>query len=344
MCHPKEEVNDIYNELSKIQTTSLSQTGKEHTRYFGSRSIKGFLKQRILHKTILKKLNNPIREFESSFTHNTNNTNNTNTNSNGNSNKHTEDILNNVIYEHYYSPCNNKSTYHSRSICNYKYKHKYKCNNDYYKNNNKAALTASTATRPLKPHSKPKTIQTQPKKVHSMCLMYNPNYDSISKHIPHARIKPLNTKTHQYTLQHVEDTSIVHKHNNSMLVFNKVKGMAFDKYSARNDNCLKSFYKDSTLEPHKAVKKVAVPNFKKMMPRECAVNKGNKRLPRLISYSPNYNVIYSNYFGYQKHKDERMRKKKHALKKIWASFDVSKEYVVVPGMNSVSMENNSYGK
>ena len=343
MCHPKEEVNDIYNELSKIQTTSLSQTGKEHTRYFGSRSIKGFLKQRILHKTILKKLNNPIREFESSFTHNTNtNTNSYNhSNSITNTNKHTEDILNNIIYEHY-SPCNNKSAYyHSKS--NYKCK----CNNDYLlhyikkKNNNKAL---STATRPLKTRSKPKTIQTQHKKVHSMCLMYNPNYDSISKHIPHARIKPLNNKTHQYSLQHVEDTSIVHKHNNSVLVFNKVKGMAFDKYSARNDNCLKSFYKDSTLEPHKAVKKVAVPNFKKMMPRECTVNKGNKGLPRLISYSPNYNVIYSNYFGYQKHKDERMRRKKHALKKIWASFDVSKEYVVVPGMNSVSVENTSYGK
>ena len=336
MCHPKEEVNDIYNELSKIQTTSLSQTGKEHTRYFGSRSIKGFLKQRILHKTILKKLNNPIREFESSFTHN----NNTNSYSNSNSNKHTEDILNNVIYEHYYSPCNNKSPHHS-SKSNYKCKY----NNDYLlhyikKKNNKA----STSTRPLKPRSKPKIIQMQHKKVHSMCLMYNPNYDSISKHIPHARIKPLNNKTHQSSLQHVEDTSIVRKHNNSVLVFNKVKGMAFDKYSARNDNCLKSLYKDSTLEPHKAVKKVAVPNFKKMMPREYTVNKGNKRLPRLISYSPNYNVIYSNYFGYQKYKDERMRRKKHALKKIWASFEVSKEYVVVPGMNSVSMENTSYGK
>ena len=344
MCHPKEEVNDIYNELSKIQTTSLSQTGKEHTRYFGSRSIKGFLKQRILHKTILKKLNNPIREFESSFTHN----NNTNTNSYINSNKHTEDILNNVIYEHY-SPCNNnnKSTYHNQ--CNSKSNYKYKCNNDYLlhyikKKNNKVSSTATTATRQVKPRSKPKTIQTQHKKVHSMCLMYNPNYDSISKHIPHARIKPLNNKTHQCSLQHVEDTSIVRKHNNSVLVFNKVKGMAFDKYSARNDNCLKSFYKDSTLEPHKAVKKVAVPNFKKMMPREYTVNKGNKRLPRLISYSPNYNVIYSNYFGYQKYKDERMRRKKHALKKIWASFEVSKEYVVVPGMNSVSMENTSYGK
>jgi hypothetical protein len=175
--------------------------------------------------------------------------------------------------------------------------------------------------------------------------MYNPNYDSISKHIPHARIKPLNNKTHHYSLQHIDDTtSNACKHNNSVLVFNKVKGMAFDKYSARVDNCLKSFYKDSTLEPHKAVKKIAVPNFKKMMPRECAGNKGNKLLPRLISYSPNYNVIYSNNFGYQKHKDERMRRKKHVLKKIWASFDVSKEYVVVPSMNSVSMGNISYVK
>ena len=308
MCHPKEEVIDIYNELSKIRTSSLSQIGKGQIRFFGSRSIKGFLKQRIAHKAILKKLNNPIREFESST-------------------KPTEDVLNSVIYEH--SPSNNKS-------------------NDYLlhyiknKNNKRTTTTRSLVTR-----TKPKNTQSQlNKKAHPMCLMYNPNYNSISKHVPHARIKPLNNNTHHCSshLQHVEDTSAGRKHSNSVLVFNKLKGMAFDKYSARNDNCLKVCYKDSTLEPNKAVKKVAVPNFKKMMPRDVIVNKSNKSLPRLISYSPNYDVIYSNNCGYQKHKDERIRRKKHILKKIWASFDVSKEYVVVPCMNSVSIGNISYVK
>ena len=336
----KDEMLDIYNELSKIKTNSLSQTGREQLRILGTRSIKGFLKQKILHKEILKKLNDPTREFYNNKEYD---------------NKQTEDELNQFYKEHiinhfHIKPAitnDNSSNTNSLATCLQKLSEEHK----QLLQDNKTKKHKLVITKP-KPKqfevSKDliKYIQTQKKKMPPTC-MYNPNYNSISKHVPYARIKPLkdtNSTNNDNTLSNsIEAPSLMY--NKSALLFHKIKGMSFDKYSSRNEMSFKSIYKDTLLEPKKAKRKVTVPNFKKMMSRDYSPHKSNKQLPCLMNYTPNYNAIYCNKLILHKcKKDLKLERKKRILKKIWGSFDVSKEYIVVPSMNNVSVvkESNSF--
>ena len=47
---------DIYKELSKIETATISKSGKDIQKALSNRSIKGFLKQKILQRELNVKL------------------------------------------------------------------------------------------------------------------------------------------------------------------------------------------------------------------------------------------------------------------------------------------------
>ena len=340
----KDEINDIYNVLSKIKTNSLSQTGREQLRILGTRSIKGFLKQKILHKEILKKLNDPTREFY-----------NNNNNNKDYDNKQTEDELNQFYKEHIINnshikstiASDNSSSINSFTTCMRKLseEHKHILQESKAKKH-KPAIQRSKPTQFQLRRDLIKYIQNKKKKIPLTCI-YNPNYNAISKHVPYARIKPLkenNNNNNDNTMNNsIETPSLMY--NKSALLFHKIKGMSFDKYSSRNEMSFKSIYKDTLLDPKKMKRKITVPNFKKMMSRDYSPHKYNKQLPCLMNYTPNYNAIYCNKLILQKcKKDLKLERKKQILKKIWGSFDVSKEYIVVPSMNNVSImkDNNSF--
>ena len=108
----------------------------------------------------------------------------------------------------------------------------------------------------------------------------------------------------------------------------------FEKYSSRNNNVFGGKPNgDCTFSPktNKISRNISAPNFKKMTSRE-KEPRFNPRLPQIISYSPNYDFVLPNNTGYKKI-DQEMEKKKYLIKKLWGSFDVPSEYIVVPSIN-----------
>ncbi len=193
------------------------------------------------------------------------------------------------------------------------------------------------------------------------CGYYNPNYNSIIKHIPSIKLKPIkpmdknkkkklgrnilvnkrnlskndSDKTSDKEIS--DNSSIESKITSKSIDLNKkqkffknnIHGMFFDKYSSRKNFLIRTVY-DFNLNPKLIEKNSSVPNFKLMSSRDKKIivpkNESN------YNYNPNYNSIYS---GYSFHKKESkiFIKKKNLIRKIWRSFQTQKKYIVIHSLN-----------
>ena len=217
------------------------------------------------------------------------------------------------------------------------------------------------------------------------CAYYNPNYNSIIKHIPSIKLKPLTTKrllknpnklTNELNLKKkskmniIENEKIIEKEQDNSSISNlnesknsskssnninnketrkktsenkkkksminlhkNIHALSFEKYSNRRNYFPKIINDVSTYKPQSIVKKISVPNFKKMLSREKKTITP-KQIDAYIDYHPNYNAIFCDGNRSVKNKESKeIIRKKLLLRKIWRSFQTSIKYIVVPEMN-----------
>jgi len=194
------------------------------------------------------------------------------------------------------------------------------------------------------------------------CGYYNPNYNSIIKHIPSIKLKPIkhekkieNKKIGRNILinkrnlskndsEKISDkeisnnSSIESKITSKSIDLNKkqkyfkknIHGIFFDKYSSRKDFLIRTVY-DFNLNPKLIEKNISVPNFKLMSSREkkniIPKNESN------YNYNPNYNAIYCDGYNFHKKESQSFIKKKKLIQKIWRSFHTPRKYIVIPSLN-----------
>ena len=205
------------------------------------------------------------------------------------------------------------------------------------------------------------------------CAYYNPNYNSISKHIPTIKLKPIKYKSKEKIVKNnllkriLSTSKIIPKYNsfdleksldkgltdrlNNSNTNNEIKipinmlkrrlnysnenihAISFDKYSERKDLFIKKYIDYTILEPKLIEKKVQSPNFKKMSSRD-KNNEFNKKIDACIDYNPNYNAIYLN--GNQiilNEEKKQLKRKQYLIKKLWSSFKTTSKYLIVPALN-----------
>lgn len=206
------------------------------------------------------------------------------------------------------------------------------------------------------------------------CAFYNPNYNSISKHIPIIKLKPINYKPKLNIIykkslkRNLSSPKILSKFNslelektiekeqterlnisninNEIKIPNKklkkilnhsndnIHAISFNKYSERKDLFIKKYIDYTILEPKLIEKKVQSPNFKKMSSRD-KNNEFNKKIEGCVDYNPNYNAIYINGNQLvQNEENKELKRKQYLLKKLWSSFKTSSEYLIVPALNN----------
>ena len=191
---------------------------------------------------------------------------------------------------------------------------------------------------------------------------YNPNYNSVIKHIPSIKLKPIkpikqikNKKLGRNILinkrnlskndsektsdkEISDNSSIESKITSKSIDINKkhyflkknIHGMFFDKYSSRKNFLIRTVY-DFDLYPKLIEKNTSVPNFKLMSSREKKII-----VPKMESnynYNPNYNAIYCDGYNFHKKESQSFIKKKKLIQKIWRSFHTPRKYIVIPSLN-----------
>ena len=186
------------------------------------------------------------------------------------------------------------------------------------------------------------------------CGYYNPNYNSIQKHISTVKLKPIKKKIEENNKNLVRNIflnkKIISRNeaekskelniSNETLKNNnfsneKIHIMSFDKYSSRKNFLGKTLYDNSNLNPiYKLLEKnISIPNFKKMTSRERKKKLDlSDKIKLCIDYYPNYNAIYCNKYFPNK-KEIEFNKKQFLVKKIWKSFKTSTKYLVIPSIN-----------
>ena len=330
----KKEGLDIYKELETLEHPSFSQASREFQHLFGNRCIKGFLHQKVLRQQLSKKIaKEQFKYFENAKT----------------PRKINEELTkfakeNIVLYPNQINNLENSinhSTLQSYpdDFLEFIKKLKLQRQKEFEEEEQKKNMPKVTKKFEINPQYL-KYIQSQKNKIPPSCK-YNPNYEAIAPHVPLVKLQPLKTKGER---SKSVDTSLVKNrikekkppiHNRSVLKNvkrkNSIHVMSFDKYSSRND-MIKKPYGNTSLDPNKMSRNISVPNFKKMISRFDKNSKTSQKLPNLINYSPNYNAIYHNNLGYRKENQDLCRKKA-MIKKLWGSFVVPTEYLVVPSMN-----------
>ncbi len=164
---------------------------------------------------------------------------------------------------------------------------------------------------------------------------YQPNYNSIDKHIPYYKLKPL-TKSKNSILNHSEIKQkffkkINKKKNLIMNRYNNIHVMSFDKYSIRPD-LIKNKNKNDSYVDYKIIKNISVPNFRKMISRE--KKNLNKPLEHARDYTPNYNAIYCDKTNLPIVNTE-LKRKKNLLRKILVNYHPRAEYLITPKLNII---------
>lgn len=330
----KKEGLDIYKELETLVHPSFSQASREFQHLFGNRCIKGFLHQKVLRQQISKKLaREQFKIFQNAKTP---------TKINEELTKFAKENI-----DLYPSKTNglgnslNKSAIQSYpdDFLEFIKKIKKSRQKEFEEEEQKKNMPKITKKFEINPQYL-KYIKNQKNKV-PPSLKYNPNYEAIDPHVPLVKLQPLKKKNER---SKSVDTSLAKKRikekkpiNNKSVLKNIVGNnsihiMSFDKYSSRND-MIKKPYGTTSLDPNKMSRNISVPNFKKMISRFDNNSKTSQQLPNLINYSPNYNAIYHNNLGYKKENQDLCRKKA-MIKKLWGSFVVPTEYLVVPSMNA----------
>lgn len=129
------------------------------------------------------------------------------------------------------------------------------------------------------------------------------------------------------------ETSKSKNKTNSKFDFNNTR--RFSKYSSRKSNIYKVNNRLTYLEPFKYSlndKNNKSVDFKKMIKRNSKLLMNNQILknPSIYYYKPKYNLIDQRLINIIFNKKDIKRKtKKYMLKKIWSSYNVSKDYCLV---------------
>lgn len=177
---------------------------------------------------------------------------------------------------------------------------------------------------------------------------YNPNYNSIRKHIPTTIFK------NKLNRSKIQTTTYTDKFFDSSDIIDSKNVMKFENYSSRdflnfvNKDILKSnstfltFLKSDkikektkkkTIHPIKKLTKIiSVPDFKKMTSRAEKPHSNFHQLPRIFSYNPNYNYFFnSNYSSIS----PKLKKKMYQLKKCICEYNPKLEYKIIPSLNII---------
>lgn len=159
---------------------------------------------------------------------------------------------------------------------------------------------------------------------------YQPNYNSIDKHIPYYKLKPLkknkNTILNHHQIKQKFLKKLNKKSNSLINKYNNIHVMSFDKYSVRPDIVKNKNLNDSYVD-YKIIKNISVPNFRKMISRE--KKNLNKPLEHVRDYSPNYNAIYCDKKNLPIINTE-LKRKKNLLRKILVNYRPRAEYLITP--------------
>ena len=199
------------------------------------------------------------------------------------------------------------------------------------------------------------------------CAYYNPNYNSISKHIPIVKLKPIKYKSQgkliknnllkrnlscpkinstfnlekSFEKEQNDRLNISNNNNEQKFPIKKIKKIlnnsieninvnSFDKYSERKNLFIKKLYVKTKLEPKK---KIQSRFFKKMKSRD-KNSEFNKKINSYIDYKPNYNSInFNENKSIQNEKNEELKRKEYLMKKLWSNFKTSNKYLNVPTLN-----------
>ena len=318
---------DIYKELSKIEVSTISKCGKDIQKLLNNRSIKGFLKQKILQKKLDAKLEQQNLAYFKKVTKPTNNV---------------GDELDKLCQKNNITAFQKEKNLEIEGICkDYEEMMKKKKENDkkYSINNKLTRKECLDHFLQLKKRFQIQKdvlsyLQEQKKKIPTI-LKYNPNYNSIFPHVPLVKLqKDMVKKTHilkknNFSITTNIDSSDPTEIDNTSQ--NLLHVMSFEKYSPRKNFIVGQPLSDSTNKPDKIVRNISAPNFSKMCARE-KKKKTDTRLPGIIDYSPNYEAILPNSQRKTK-KNSQLEGKKKMIKKLWTSFNIPKEYVVITKLN-----------
>ena len=204
-------------------------------------------------------------------------------------------------------------------------------------------------------------------KIPSICS-YNPNYKSISKHIPIADLQGhhninlnnlqqiKNEDNNKYNIELTKEKNNDNDNNKTYIPKDSLSINSYDykknisrnnlnhyqinNYSQRNNNKINNLFgisdyssiELSQINPEKIQKNISVPNFNKMTSRE----QNNFFLPKqryLADYFPNYDSIYSNANKFMNINKE-LKDKKSKLRKIISYSNPPAEYLLLPILNN----------
>ena len=301
----------IYEELGKIKYSNISSTGKIFERL-----ISGNLYYTLLNK----KQNNKIISR----------------NKNYNENKSTENILDEIIKK--------EKTFQKETFYG---------NEEMRKISNKLQIIKKSKEENLIPSNFKtidlnkknyninqkfiKHIQEMKKKTPDL-YYYKPNYNSIYKHIPIYKLKPINKKTIKKSSSQ-KNIKRRKKKNNESLNENNINSInnnnhiiSFEKYTDRNkiiNKPLSDNYCDFIMK-----KNILVPDFKRMISRE--KKNIHNQIESARDYSPNYNYIFCEKNLPDINVD--LKRKKNLLRKILVNYNIRGEYLLIPKLN----DNNKY--
>lgn len=360
---------DIFSELESIQTTNISRAGKEQQKLLGKMTIQGFLEQKALREDLARRI--ALSHMGNSNNNNINISNNINASSLNKSkgNAVSEEMTklldernifgeqqvkalmkdserNKELKEESFNKAKEFKHYikifqkqHKELLKEQNNPHLYNNNHKYNNKHKKLYFVNQELIEQLK-SQRNKSPES---------YMYNPNYNSICKHIPQVKLQPLKIKHNNHhssellTPKDNDDSNVQSlvscsvNDNISCRGRNRVYNVIpFEKYSSRQDIVPKHLRRDkSVLEPYKYKNKkyIAGPNFKKMLSRNKSVFNSLARVDSLMDYSPNYDALYSKIKKNFDRKEVERGMKRNLIKKIWASFDVSVDYIVVPKLN-----------
>lgn len=176
-------------------------------------------------------------------------------------------------------------------------------------------------------------LQQMKKKTPPMCY-YEPNYESIDKHIPHYKLQPIKKKNN-IDINHIKIKKLFTKRllkkklSNNLNKSSFIHAMSFEKYSSRPDIMTNKPLGDG-YNQIKIYKNISIPNFKKMLPRE--KNVISKRIDAIKNYSPNYSSIYCDKILLPEI-NEDLKKKKNLLRKSLVNYNIGAEYEVITKLN-----------
>ena len=303
MSIKNEHYKSLLKELKNIKYPNISSTGKIYDKLLSRNVFYSILNRKNKYFSRNKSVNNKTKSIEDDF----------------------DNLINNeTIYHKSYFNSNNEMMNISNQL-------RYSIQKYKEKNSNSLTFNGTfQSVNQIKENHKNIFKNKFKKNTIIPISNYQPNYNSIDKHIPYYKLKPLKKKKNSI-LNHCEiKEKLLKKINkkNNLLInkSNNIHVMSFDKYSMRPDLIKNKNLNDSYVD-YKIIRKISVPNFRKMISRE--KKQINKPLEHVRDYFPNYNAIYCDKTNLPLVNTE-LKRKKNLLRKILVNYHPRAEYLITP--------------